>query len=61
VFATDSNGDGQLDRIGAWQAAAPADMSSVYAVRFAILARSRQAEKEKVTTPRRNGPAGRSR
>jgi len=47
--ATDSNGDGQLDRIGAWQTAAPADMSSVYAVRFAILSRSRQAEKEKVT------------
>jgi type IV pilus assembly protein PilW len=48
--ATDSNGDGQLDKIGAWQTAAPADMSTVYAVRFAILARSKQAEKEKVTS-----------
>jgi type IV pilus assembly protein PilW len=47
--ATDSNADGQLDRIGAWQTVAPADMSSVYAVRLALLARSKQAEKEKVT------------
>lgn len=47
--AVDSNGDGQLDRIGAWQTAVPADTSSIYAVRFAILARSKQAEKEKVT------------
>jgi type IV pilus assembly protein PilW len=47
--AADTNGDGQFDRIGAWQIATPADMSQVYAVRFAILARSKQAEKEKVT------------
>jgi len=48
--AVDSNADGQLDRLGSWQTAAPADMASVYAVRLAILARSRQAEKEKVTS-----------
>lgn len=47
--AADTNGDGQFDRIGAWQVAAPADLASVFAVRFAILARSKQAEKEKVT------------
>jgi type IV pilus assembly protein PilW len=56
--ATDTNADGQFDRIGAWQTAAPADMSSVYAVRFAILARSRQAEKEKVTNAAPTWAAG---
>lgn len=47
--AQDSNGDGRLDRIGAWTTAAPPDMASVYAVRVGLLARSRQAEKVKVT------------
>lgn len=47
--AQDSNGDGQLDSIGAWTTAAPADMASVHAIRVGILARSRQAEKVKVT------------
>ncbi|MCU0804492.1 MAG: PilW family protein [Burkholderiales bacterium] len=56
--AADTNGDGQLDRIGAWQTAAPADMSTVYAVRFAILARSKQAEKEKVTNAAPQWAAG---
>lgn len=47
--AQDSNGDGRLDSIGAWTTAAPPDMASVYAIRVGILARSRQAEKTKVT------------
>lgn len=47
--AQDSNGDGRLDSIGAWTTAAPPDMTSVYAIRVGILARSRQAEKVKVT------------
>ena len=47
--AQDSNGDGRLDSIGAWTTAAPTDMASVYAIRVGILARSRQAEKVKVT------------
>jgi type IV pilus assembly protein PilW len=47
--AQDSNGDGQLDSIGAWTTAAPADLASVHAIRVGILARSRQAEKVKVT------------
>lgn len=47
--AEDSNGDGRLDRIGSWTTVAPADMASVYAVRIGLLARSRQAERQKVT------------
>lgn len=48
--AVDSNADTFLDRIGVWQTATPGDIFSVYAVRLAILARSKQAEKEKVTS-----------
>jgi type IV pilus assembly protein PilW len=47
--ATDSNGDGRLDSIGAWTTVAPPDMASVYAIRVGLLARSKQAEKVKVT------------
>jgi type IV pilus assembly protein PilW len=47
--AQDSNADGRLDSIGAWTTVAPPDMASVYAIRVGILARSRQAEKVKVT------------
>jgi type IV pilus assembly protein PilW len=47
--AVDSNGDGRLDRIGAWTTVAPPDMASVYAIRVGLLARSKQAEKGKVT------------
>ncbi len=47
--AEDSNGDGRLDRIGVWTTVAPPDMASVYAIRVGLLARSKQAEKVKVT------------
>lgn len=56
--AEDSNGDSQLDRIGAWTTTAPADMSTVYALRVGILARSKQAEKVKVSTTAPTWAAG---
>ena len=56
--AVDSNGDGALDSIGSWTTTAPPDMSSVYAIRVGLLARSKQAEKTKVTTTAPRWAAG---
>jgi type IV pilus assembly protein PilW len=54
-YGVDANADRQLDT---WTTVAPADMASVYALRVGILARSKQAEKVKVTAVAPSWAAG---